>query len=169
MSIALFSPIQLALVPLAWVYATALEWGIHRYLFHALGRRRGSRFAFHLRDHHRACRREGGADAAFGGGVWAWNAYGREVFGLILLALLHLPLLAVAPAAYLTLLVHGANYHRVHKRCHLDPKWCRAHAPWHWDHHMAPHADANWCVTSDWLDRLLGTRVEGERRQRRAA
>lgn len=169
MSIELFSPIQLALVPLAWVYATFLEWAIHRYLFHALGRRRGSRFSFHYQDHHRACRREGGADEAFAGGVWAWNAYGREVFGLVLLVLIHAPLAPFAPLAFLVFAGCGVNYHRVHKRCHLDPEWCQEHARWHWDHHMAPHADANWCVTSDWLDRLLGTRVEGRSERERVA
>jgi sterol desaturase/sphingolipid hydroxylase (fatty acid hydroxylase superfamily) len=50
------------------------------------------------------------------------------------------------------------NYYRVHKRAHLDPAWARTNLPWHYDHHMGPEQDANWCVTRPWFDDLLGTR-----------
>ena len=42
-------------MPLGYLYATALEWGIHRYLFHGRGKKRGSLFAFHYVEHHGAC------------------------------------------------------------------------------------------------------------------
>ncbi len=41
---------------------------------------------------------------------------------------------------------------------HLDPMWCRENLPWHYDHHMGPNQDMNYGVTTDWVDRLMGTR-----------
>jgi sterol desaturase/sphingolipid hydroxylase (fatty acid hydroxylase superfamily) len=50
------------------------------------------------------------------------------------------------------------DYYRKHKRAHLDPAWAREHLPWHYDHHMAPDQDANWCVTHPFFDHVMGTR-----------
>jgi sterol desaturase/sphingolipid hydroxylase (fatty acid hydroxylase superfamily) len=77
-----------------------------------------------------------------------------------LLTLAHVPLLPIAPWFTVTLFASGVQYYRVHKRSHLDTDWAREHIPWHYDHHMGPDQDANWGVRSDWVDRLLGTRVE---------
>ena len=40
----------------------------------------------------------------------------------------------------------------------FDHAWAREHLPWHYDHHMGPDQDANWCVTRPWFDQLMGTR-----------
>ena len=37
--------------------ANVIEYSVHRYLFHGLGRKRKSIFAFHLRQHHIKARR----------------------------------------------------------------------------------------------------------------
>jgi sterol desaturase/sphingolipid hydroxylase (fatty acid hydroxylase superfamily) len=50
------------------------------------------------------------------------------------------------------------GYYLVHKKSHLDPEWARKHLPWHYDHHMGPNQDANWCVTLPLFDHLMGTR-----------
>ena len=34
----------------------------------------------------------------------------------------------------------------------------REHLPWHYDHHMGPNQEANWCVTRPWFDYVMGTR-----------
>lgn len=70
------------------------------------------------------------------------------------------------------------NYYRVHKRSHLDPEWGYKYLPWHYDHHMAPDQDKNWCVTFPLWDYVMGTRlvykgterekIDIARRQRRA-
>ena len=39
------------------VYASFLEWWIHKKLFHEYGRKKDSVFAFHLRDHHVVAKR----------------------------------------------------------------------------------------------------------------
>jgi sterol desaturase/sphingolipid hydroxylase (fatty acid hydroxylase superfamily) len=52
-----------------------------------------------------------------------------------------------------------ALYYRRHKRSHEDPGWAREHLRWHYDHHMGPDQDCNWCVTFPWFDHVMGTRV----------
>jgi sterol desaturase/sphingolipid hydroxylase (fatty acid hydroxylase superfamily) len=53
-----------------------------------------------------------------------------------------------------------ALYYTRHKRAHLDPEWAREHLPWHYDHHLGPDQDQNWCVTFPWFDWVVGTRVK---------
>ena len=36
--------------------------------------------------------------------------------------------------------------------------WARENLPWHYDHHMGPDQNANWCVTKPWFDHVMGTR-----------
>ena len=147
-------------IPVGYVYAVALEWAVHRYIFHEVGKRFRP-LGFHWHQHHRATTLHRGADPSYGGSVLTWSAHGREFWGVALGALIHLPVLWFAPGAYLAAILSGLNYTRLHRKAHLDPQWCREHLPWHWDHHMGRNPDANWCVTSDWFDRLMGTRVPG--------
>lgn len=85
--------------------------------------------------------------------------------GLILLALAHSPALFVLPAFYLGLLYGGFRYYYVHKKSHLDLEWAKKHVPWHYDHHMGKNQDANWGVTTDWVDKIAGTRIEYDDRK----
>lgn len=146
-----------------YVYAVFLEWFVHKYIFHELGKRKGSRFRFHYADHHKATRRHDGGDPAFEGSVISWNAYGREFWFILLGILIHLPLLFIAPAFFIVSSLSGLNYHRMHRKSHLDPEWCKERMPWHWDHHMGDReaSNANWCVTCEWFDKMMGTRVPG--------
>ncbi len=86
------------------------------------------------------------------------HAQGKEAAALLVAALLHLPLARRAPWFTAGVMLSIANYYRVHKRSHRDPAWARTHLPWHYDHHMGPDQHANWCVSHDWFDRILGTR-----------
>ena len=49
-------------IPVALLYANAFEWWAHKYLLHGLGKKKGSFFAFHFHDHHRASRKHGMID-----------------------------------------------------------------------------------------------------------
>jgi sterol desaturase/sphingolipid hydroxylase (fatty acid hydroxylase superfamily) len=69
-----------------------------------------------------------------------------------------LPIAPVAPFFVGTLAYSSFRYYRVHKHAHLDPAWAREHLPWHYDHHMGPNQEANWCVTNPWFDEVMGTR-----------
>lgn len=145
--------------PLGILYANALEWGIHRWILHGLGRNPRNFFGFHWHEHHRASRKHGGRDPAYERPVYSSvNAQSKELLGMAAIGVLHAPLWPVAPWFSLGLLYSGVNYYRKHKKAHLDPDWAREHLPWHFDHHMGPDQDANWCVTRPWFDQLMGTR-----------
>jgi len=145
-------------IPLGLFAANAAEWVIHKRVLHGLGRSRKSFWAFHWHDHHRACRKNGHIDADYRRSVFRTNAQGKEAASLLAAAVAVAPLLPVAPFFTGTLWYSAINYYRVHKRSHLDPEWAREHLPWHYDHHMGPDQDANWCVTKPWFDNLMGTR-----------
>ncbi|MED5372029.1 MAG: hypothetical protein VX899_13505 [Myxococcota bacterium] len=143
----------------ALVYATAVEWSIHRYVFHGAGKKRGSPFSFHYFEHHKACRRNGNSDPDYLEGGLRWSPRTREIGGILGGLVLHLPIALLSWPAYLMLVFHGARYIYMHHRSHVDVEWCKQNMPWHYDHHMAPNQDANWCVTGEWFDKLMGTRV----------
>ena len=48
---------------------------------------------------------------------------------------------------------HFDGYGKLHDYCSLL-------LPWHYDHHMGKNQNANWGVTTDWVDRLAGTRIK---------
>lgn len=147
-------------IPLALAWSNASEWLIHKHVLHGLGKRRDSFWSFHWHDHHRNARRRGHRDPCYERPLWEWgSSQGKEALSLVLVGAVHLPLLPVAPLFTLTIWWRTLHYHRVHKRSHLDPAWAREHLPWHYDHHMGPDQDANWCVTHPWFDEVMGTRI----------
>jgi sterol desaturase/sphingolipid hydroxylase (fatty acid hydroxylase superfamily) len=145
-------------IPIGLAVSNMAEWLIHKHVLHGLGRVRRSFWSFHWHEHHRNARTHGFVDPDYDRSVLAWNAQGKEAFGLVGMALLVTPLLPVAPFFVLTSYYTSYRYYRVHKRAHQDPEWARAHVPWHYDHHMGPNQDANWCVTNPWFDTVMGTR-----------
>jgi len=166
-------------IPLGLLTANATEWLVHKYLLHGRGRKKGSFWAFHWHEHHRSSNRYAFRDPSYVESVFGWHAQGKEAATLVGASLAVLPLMPIAPTFTLTLLYSAVNYYRKHKRSHLDPQWAREHLPWHYDHHMGPNPDANWCVTRPWFDHIMGTReiylgtpkeaTDRARRQARAA
>lgn len=163
--------------PLGMLYANAGEWLVHKHVLHGLGRNKKSFWAFHWHEHHRESRRDGFVDAHYQRPLLSsWSSQSKEAAALALAALVHAPLLPVAPGFTAGVWFSMWNYYRVHKRSHLDPQWAREHLPWHYDHHMGPNQNANWCVSFPWFDHLMGTREpfvgtarEVERRARTVA
>ncbi|MFZ5478241.1 MAG: hypothetical protein ACOZNI_15850 [Myxococcota bacterium] len=145
-------------IPIGLALANASEWFVHKHVLHGSGKKKASFWSFHFHEHHSAARRNDMVDADYLRSPFRWNAQGKELFGLALLAIPVVPLFPVAPFLTGTLVYCGVNYYRKHKRAHLDPEWGRAHLPWHFDHHMGPDQDANWCVTKPWFDTIMGTR-----------
>lgn len=145
-------------IPLGLLSSNAVEWLIHKHVLHGLGRNPSSFWHFHLNEHHVAVLRTRGRDPAYEQSPFRWNAQGRELFGLVLLAVPVAALLPVAPFFAGTLVYGGIKYYCRHRRAHLDPDWAREKLPWHYDHHMGPDQEANWCVTRPWFDNLMGTR-----------
>jgi hypothetical protein len=145
-------------IPIALVGANASEWFIHKYVLHGLGKDRRSTWSFHWHEHHRNARAHENRDPDYERSVIGWHGQGKEALSLAVSAAAFLPLLPVAPFFVGTLYYCAVNYYRKHKRSHLDPDWAREHLPWHYDHHMGPDQNANWCVTRPWFDHVLGTR-----------
>jgi len=151
--------LHLLSIPLGRFYAAAVEWTVHRYLFHGYGKKKGSPFSFHYHDHHRACRKFDMKDPSYtDGGLFTWNGHSREFWGIIAGMILHMPLILVAPGFLLGTYYGAIMYMLIHHRAHQDIEWCKTHARWHYDHHMAPNQDVNWGVTNEWFDKLMGTR-----------
>ncbi|MCA9571554.1 MAG: hypothetical protein KC656_27135 [Myxococcales bacterium] len=159
-------------IPVGLVYANASEWVIHRYILHGLGKDKKSFWAFHFHEHHRNVRRNAHYDADYEKLVLGDNPQNREILGLVILSVVHAPLLPVAPFFTCTVWYSAGYYWWVHRKSHLDPVWAREQLTWHYDHHMGPDQDANWCVTFPLFDHILGTRkpylgTEREARDRR--
>jgi len=145
-------------IPIGLFTANAGEWLIHRYVLHGLGKNKNSYWSFHWHEHHRNSRRNDFRDEDYEKSLFGWNAQAKEALGLAALGVMHLPLFPIAPFFTATMFYAAFNYYRKHKRSHLDPEWARVHLPWHYDHHMGPNQDANWCVTKPWFDHIMGTR-----------
>jgi sterol desaturase/sphingolipid hydroxylase (fatty acid hydroxylase superfamily) len=145
-------------IPLGLAYVNVGEWLLHRFVLHGLGKRKGSVFDFHYYDHHHAARTNEGRDPGYSRPLLEGYTQRGEAIGLIITGFAHLPLLPIAPLFTGTVIWSLFRYHRVHKRAHVDPDWARAELPWHYDHHMGPNQEANWCVSKPWFDIIMGTR-----------
>ncbi|HNK95856.1 MAG TPA: hypothetical protein PKK42_22690, partial [Leptospiraceae bacterium] len=88
-----------------------------------------------------------------------WNPQSKEVLALATAGILHLPIALISPAFVAGVFVSGSYYYYVHKKSHLDPDWGKENLPWHYDHHMGPNQDMNFCVTFPLFDHIMGTRV----------
>lgn len=146
-------------IPIGLLYSNVAEWAIHRYVLHGLGKRKGSMWSFHWREHHSASRKNDMFDEAYTRPTFSGGPQTREAVALLALAAAHLPALPVAPFFVGTVLYRTWRYHRVHRRAHLDSHWAKTNLPWHYDHHMGKDQDTNWCVTNPFFDTVMGTRV----------
>ena len=144
--------------PLGLLYANAGEWMIHKYVLHGMGRDKSSLWAFHWHEHHREVRKNDYIDPFYQRSLFGWHAQRKEALGLAIAAAAHVPLFPVAPFFTSAVWFSIANYYRVHKRSHMDPDWARENIRWHYDHHMGPNQDSNWCVSFPWFDWIMGTR-----------
>lgn len=145
--------------PIGLLVSNATEWLMHKYVLHGLGRSKKSYWSFHWHEHHKQSRKNGFRDGDYERSAFGWNAQGKEVYSLLGMAVGVLPLFPVAPFFCAGVWTSGFLYYSVHKKSHLDPAWAREHLPWHYDHHMGPNQDANWCVTHPLFDYLMGTRI----------
>ena len=145
-------------IPVGLLAANATEWVVHRHVLHGLGSKRSSWWSFHWHDHHRNVRKHGHYDPDYDRPLVQSEGMWKEALALAAGAVAVAPLLPVAPFFVGTVWYSAANYYRKHKRSHLDVEWAREHLPWHYDHHMGPNQNANWCVTRPWFDHVMGTR-----------
>ena len=129
------------------IYANAIEYIVHRYFFHGFGRKKGSIFSFHLRDHHITARRNGFEDR---------KVSANEAIGLPILVASHLPVCAFAPAFFSALVVYAVAFGVLHNYQHRHPEFTKKYFPWHWNHHMG-NPNKSWGVVLPIMDWLTGT------------
>ena len=126
-----------------------------------MGKNKKSPWASHWHTHHRKSRHNDNYDEDYTKN-WYDKSARQEILGLVILSIAHLPLILILPIFYITLVVCSIRYYLIHRKSHLDVEWCKKHLPWHYDHHMGKNQDANWGVTTDWVDRIVGTRIKYE-------
>ena len=145
-------------IPLGLATAGAVEWTFHKYIQHGLGKDKKNFWSFHLYEHHKSVKEHQYYDPGYHRFPIGLHAQGKEILGLLGASLLVSPLYPIAPFYVATLHYSALRYYQVHKKSHLDPPWGRTHCPCHYDHHMGPHGNANYCILHPWFDVLMGTR-----------
>jgi len=142
----------------AFLYSALVEWLVHKYVLHGRGKNKKSFWAFHWHSHHKTCRKNKNSDInyKFPGGP----PVKKEIISLILATAVHFPLWYVSKLFYLAVVVLVIRYFYMHRKSHLNVEWGKKNMPWHHDHHMGKNQDANWGVTTDFIDLLMGTRVK---------
>jgi len=154
----LLAVLHLLSIPLAIVYSHLLEWVLHKYVLHGLGKNKKSPWASHWHVHHRRSRHNDNYDEDYHKGFFD-KTVRSEILGLGFLSIMHIPTIMLSPLFYFALVVSGIRYYQIHKRSHLDLEWAKKYVPWHYDHHMGKNQDVNWGVTTDWIDKVTGTRM----------
>ena len=127
--------------------ANIIEYCVHKYLFHGLGKKRNSIFAFHLREHHLIARRNGFVDI---------KVSAREWIGIPALLLVCSPLLFVGVPVFLGLSLYGIAFIVIHNIQHRNPHIAKKYFWWHWNHHMG-NQNKSWAVVIPIMDVLTGT------------
>ena len=126
------------------VYASFLEWWIHKILFHKYGKKRDSWFSFHLRGHHATAKKNNFLDPKFSF---------REAYGLCLLGFIHIPTCYVSPFFFCATVSYAIAFFVLHNYGHQYPEWAQKYQRWHWKHHME-NPNENWNVVlpiADWI------------------
>ncbi len=142
------------------ITANASEWYIHKYWLHERGKNKSSKWSYHWHTHHRNVLEENYEDSDYRKNILdEFNGQTHEVASLVVAAAAVAPLFPIAPGFTAAMWLSQYNYYRVHKKSHLDPAWGYKYLPWHYDHHMAPDQDKNWCVTFPLWDYVMGTRL----------
>lgn len=145
--------IYVLMLVLGYLYSFLAEYVLHRLLHIS---KLKPLFKMHMAGHHKRARQTFFFD--FG---YKWGALdshvSHELYTLVLLALVHLPLVLVSPWLYTGAFLGLAEYFWKHRRAHLEPRWAIKNMPWHIEHHMGINQNVNWGIRSCWLDKVLKT------------
>ena len=131
-----------------FVYASFLEWFIHKYLYHGIGKNKDSIFSYHLKEHHVIARKNDFLDHKFSI---------VETVGLILLILIHIPVVFLNVGAFISIMSYAIAFNFLHSKQHKDSEFAKKYFRWHWEHHMK-NPNKNFGVVTCWVDYILKTR-----------
>jgi len=132
---------------LGTIYASFLEWWIHKHLFHVRGKKKDSLFAYHLRDHHVVAKKNNFVDIRMSF---------IETIGLLFLTFVHFPIFYISCMFYFATVVYVIAFFVLHNYGHRNPKWAKNYQPWHWAHHME-NPNSNWNVVLPFADWIMKT------------
>ncbi len=127
--------------------ANVIEYSVHRYLFHGLGRKRKSIFAFHLRQHHIKARRNKFVDKKISA---------HELLGIPVLVVLLCPIYFILPPLFYGIATYAFLFIVLHNLQHKYPEIAKKYFWWHWNHHMK-NQNKSWNVVLPIMDILTGT------------
>jgi len=127
------------------IYVNFLEWVLHRFVLHGLGKSRSSRFNFHIVHHYvsAVCHMKDSPS------LW-------EAFYMTLVTLMHVWMIYISIWLYAGALAGGTLYWVVHSLVHKYPKLMYSYFPWHYSHHTW-YPNHNWCVTYPLFDIIFRT------------
>jgi len=133
---------------LGLLYGNVLEYLIHDFIFHRLGRKKGSIWSYHLKDHHVLSRKNNFIDL---------TESKVESIGMLGLVLVHMPFLFLSPGFWLGITGYAMAFKYLHGFQHSHPEFTKKYMKWHWEHHMKD-SNKNFGVVMPLSDYLFRTR-----------
>ena len=129
-------------------YASGLEWFIHKHVFHKMGKKKGSIWAYHLKGHHVISKKNNFIDDKMSL---------AETVGMYALIAVHIPILFISPWFFSAILCYAVAFNVMHGYQHRHREFTKKWMPWHWEHHMKD-SNKNFGVVAPWFDYIMGTR-----------
>ena len=133
---------------LGLLYGNVLEYLIHDFIFHRLGRKKGSIWSYHLKDHHVLCRKNNFVDL---------TESKVEAIGMLGLILIHMPLIYLSFGFWMGVTSYAMAFKYLHGFQHSHPEFTKKYMKWHWEHHMKD-SNKNFGVVMPLSDYLFRTR-----------
>ena len=130
-----------------FIHGSLIEYLVHRYLFHGLGKKKDSIFAYHLRDHHLVSRRNDFIDNKLSA---------HEAIGVVFLVALHVPAFFLSLYLFAGIAFYALLFVVLHNTMHKTPGLAKKYFWWHWNHHMK-NQNKSWNVVLPIFDLLTGT------------
>ena len=130
-----------------FIHGSLIEYLVHRYLFHGLGKKKDSIFAYHLRDHHLVSRRNDFIDNKLSV---------HEAIGVVFLVALHVPAFFLSLYLFAGIAFYALLFVVLHNTMHKTPGLAKKYFWWHWNHHMK-NQNKSWNVVLPIFDLLTGT------------
>ena len=139
--------LSICLLLIGIIIASFIEYSVHKYLFHGLGKKRESVFAFHLRQHHIIARKNNFVDKKLSV---------HEFLGIPALIILFLPIYFLSTPLFYGMTLYAIAFVVLHNLQHKYPKITKKYFWWHWNHHMK-NQNKSWNVVLPIADILTGT------------
>lgn len=137
------------------IWATLIEWLIHRFILHDLASK--LKASYHL-EHHFIAAKSKGLDSDYDTLFLKSSPRIKEVVGLIFVLFIHCPIIFLSIEFFLGNLFITLLYYFIHKIVHKNIEFGWRWVPWHMQHHLIS-AKKNFGVTTPLWDWVFGTLI----------